>query len=85
MYRASKQVKVSMLYDDIILLNIHTGEYISFNKTGQLFWKVLINTENEDEALQNLSNQIDAPVDTLKTSLYKFRDELIGAHLIEKS
>ncbi|KYG30807.1 PqqD family protein [Priestia endophytica] len=84
MYRSSKQVKVSTLYGDTILLNTNTGEYLSFNETGQLFWQALINNKNEDEALQTLLGQIDASLDTLESSLDKFKDKLLQANLIEK-
>ncbi|ENJ6135297.1 MULTISPECIES: PqqD family protein [Bacillus cereus group] len=83
MYNPSPQVKVTTLYDDIILLNTNTGEYLSFNETGRLFWQVLVNTKNEDEALQILLKQVDAPFDTLKESLHRFKDKLLQAGLIE--
>ncbi|ASB90673.1 PqqD family protein [Bacillus sonorensis] len=84
MYKPSRQVKVSTLYGDIILLNTGTGEYLSFNETGQLFWQAIISTKNEEDALQFLVERIDASIDTLKASFYNFRENLIKADLIEK-
>ncbi len=84
MLKLRKEIKVSRLYGDMMLLDTRNGNCFEINNTGQIFWKELLSDNNEEKISENISRKFNAPSESVKLSLGRFKDELIKNDLVEK-
>ncbi|CQR70268.1 hypothetical protein SOV_38060 [Sporomusa ovata DSM 2662] len=84
MFKLRKEIKVSRLYGDMMLLDTRNGTCFNINKTGQIFWDELLSVNNEEEIIINISRKINrSSSELVNISLRHFKDELIKNDLVE--
>jgi len=78
------EVIVQQISDgELIMLNTSTENYFGLDETGTIFFNSLINSQNINEALENIYNTYEVERDTLTGDLQSFINDLKKNNLIE--
>jgi len=78
------EVIVQQIADgELILLNTSTESYFGLDETGTIFFNSLINSQNINDALENIYNTYEVEKDTLAGDLQNFISNLKKNNLIE--
>lgn len=68
--------------DEIVVMRLDTGEFLSLTDTGSEIWQLIDGTRGRDDVVAVLAGQYDAPADAIGKDVDGFLDQLRKAGLI---
>lgn len=84
MYKIKRNIKCTEIYDNLMLLDTKRGEYFELNETGRIMWNAILKNSNNDDIVNDIEKEIDAPREVLEDALQKFINSLIQKEFIEE-
>ncbi len=73
------------MVDESILLDLTREKYFSLDDVGTQMWKVLIESDSIQTAVDTLFEQYDVPYQLLQTDIEQLIEKLLASGLIEIS
>ncbi len=76
-------VQSSLLDDEAVLLNLHTGFYHSLNPLGTTIWTMCDGSRSLQEVLTSICSRYEVPEETAKHDLLQLMTQLNQEGLVE--
>ena len=83
-YRIHRDYLYSELYDEGMLTNTKDMSCFYLNPVANRMLHQILNTTDDEIAVANLAEQIEAPVDVLRKAYLSFRNDLLKQGFIEE-
>jgi hypothetical protein len=71
--------------NEIVMMNINSGLYISLNETGKSIWLILEEPKSLDEIMENLAVEYNVTAEQLKKDTVPFIEKLVEKKIIVKA
>jgi hypothetical protein len=84
-YTIPKNVITRQLGEELVLVDLESGQYYTLNPTGTLVWENLPRFENVAALSQFLADSADADVAKVRDDVEELIRELVGRKLLVKS
>jgi hypothetical protein len=81
--RVAPDVRIRLVGDEAVLLNLHTERYLGLNLAGTRMWSVLSTASSIQAAYDELLQEYDVEPARLRADLEEFIDQLLGQQLVE--
>ena len=75
-------VLIRFLEQESVLLNLETERYFGLDAVGTRMWQVVTTAQTVEIALEQLADEYDAPLETLRTDLTNLLQHLVENGLI---
>jgi hypothetical protein len=80
-----KHVLSRKLDDEMVLLNLDSGEYFGLNDTGTRVWELLADGRSREEVIDRLTDEFEVTVEIAAGHVTALCDELLEAGLLSKA
>jgi hypothetical protein len=80
--RIPEHVLSRKLDDEMVLLNLESGEYFGLNDTGTRVWELLSNGRSREEVVACLSDEFEVAPEVASGHVATLCDELLAAGLL---
>jgi len=81
--RHREKVLARKTSDDLIVLNLNTGQYYALDEVGWSVWELCDGTRSVSDVISAICDEYDAPAETIKTDVLKVLGDLIDEELLE--
>ncbi len=81
-YRIPDHVLSRKLDDEMVLLNLDSGEYFGLNDTGTRVWELLSDGRSREEVVDCLTEEFEVEVETASAHVMTLCSELLEAGLL---
>ena len=83
-YRIPEHVLSRKLDDEMVLLNLDSGEYFGLNDTGTRVWELLADGRSREEVIERLIEEFEVPGEVASGHVASLCDELLEAGLLRR-
>jgi hypothetical protein len=77
-----EHVLARKLDDEMVLLNLDSGEYFGLNDTGTRVWELLADGRDRDEVVDCLTEEFEVAAEVASSHVATLCDELLRAGLL---
>jgi hypothetical protein len=84
-YRIGKDISWRQIDDEIIILNLETGDYFSLNETGADILKAIAEAKSLSSLLTEQQQEFDEPAEKLEANIKNLLEDLLDNKIIEKA
>ena len=77
-----EHVLARKLEDEMVLLNLDSGEYFGLNDTGTRVWELLVDGRSRDEVVDRLTEEFEVTVEVASSHVAALCAELVEAGLL---
>lgn len=81
-YEVPPSVIAKRLGEEMVIVDLGTGNYFSLNATGARIWDALANHQTLDALATDLAEQFDAPRDVIERDALELVSELLQRGLL---
>jgi len=81
--KPSEHVRANVTDDGLVILDIDKGEIYSANVVAARIWSLLMDGKSEQEAIDAVAAEFDAPRDTVARDAHSFIESLVQKSLID--
>ena len=81
-FRIPEHVLSRKLDDEMVLLNLDSGEYFGLNDTGTRVWELLTDGRSREEVVDCLKDEFEVTVEVASGHVATLCDELLAAGLL---
>ena len=85
MLKRKSQVLAKKASEDMVLLDIDSGEYYALNSVGSRVWELCDGTRSVSEVISAIAIEFEAPLETVRTDVIDLLSELAEEHLVLES
>lgn len=82
--RVSEHVEWRAIEDEVVVLDLRTELYLSFNASGAVLWCSLAEGATNDELVQRLITGFEVEEEEARADVSAFVDELVERGLVER-
>jgi hypothetical protein len=75
----------SQIGDETVMMNVNTGNYASFNETGNLIWSLLDKPNTAKQLIETLSNEYVINSEQLSVDVLPFIEKLLDRKILVKA
>ena len=79
-----EHVLARKLDDEMVLLNLDSGEYFGLNDTGTRVWELLADGRSRDEVVDRLTEEFEVAAEVASSHVASLCAELLEAGLLAK-
>lgn len=83
-FEPSEDITWRDVESELIVLDLPTGEYYTFNEIGRLTWNLIIDNNTIGSILKTISNEYDMSFENIKKDVNTFITGLLKNNLITK-
>ena len=83
-FSVPEHVLARKLDDEMVLLNLDSGEYFGLNDTGTRVWELLADGRTRDEVVDRLTEEFEVAADVASTHVTTLCEELLQAGLLAR-
>jgi len=76
--RTDSNLIISELDNDLVMMDIESGSYLSLNKTGRIIWKQLVQPTLVADLIKNLVNRFSVDEKTCTEETLDFLNKIAG-------
>jgi len=84
-YRIREDISWRQIDDEIIILNLETGDYFSLNETGADILKAIAEAKSLGSLLTEQQQEFDEPAEKLEANINNLLKDLLDNKIIEKA
>ena len=84
-FRIPEHVLSRKLDDEMVLLNLDSGEYFGLNDTGTRVWELLADGHSGEEVTERLTEEFEVTEEVAAAHVASLCDELVTAGLLVAS
>ena len=77
-----EHVLARKLDDEMVLLNLDSGEYFGLNDTGTRVWELLADGKSRDQVVERLIEEFEVAAEVASSHVAKLCEELVTAGLL---
>ncbi len=83
-YKATPHTIFRVIDDEVIALNLGTGQYYTMNEVGTRAWLLLEKEASTANIIEAITSEFDGPVEQITEDLAIFLEDLLACNLIEE-
>jgi hypothetical protein len=84
-FRIPERVLSRKLDDEMVLLNLDSGEYFGLNDTGTRVWELLADGRTGEEVTDRLTEEFEVTAEAAAAHVASLCEELVAAGLLVKA
>ena len=82
-HRKDDHLLVSKLGDDLVMMDIENGAYLSLNKTGRIIWEQIESPAKVRDIIQTLTGLFEVDEEMCKSETFSFLEKLAERKAVE--
>ncbi len=71
--------------DEVVVLNVKSGEYFTFNDVGRFVWKAISSGKNVDESVRMVVDEYDVEPEKAASEIRDFIRNIVAQKMLKKT
>jgi len=81
--RKNTNFPTTILEDELLMMDVESGNYINLNKTGNIIWQLIQPPVSVEDLINKLVEKYKIDVDICTTDTIQYLEQIYKIHLIE--